>query len=225
MAESAHVYAGDKLLVTSNEVFTIQPYNETDKDFYKGVAYLDGPYYYIYRGEIDLSKTNMNKVITPGIYIDSITKKSFLVEPLSEEDKEEYTYSNKISSYDPQKLVDAINMKEKIFVPIGESSNIFMPEISKEDDILKRLTKMAIIRKSVDLDSYKHRFLDKNALFNYKSVLKNENSKLSILLFDRGIEAMNLKYTIILEEKDPSVIVGNALKEPIIVSSEDTYEI
>lgn len=225
MQDTTHVYSGDKLLVTDNEVFTIQPYNPDDKMFFRGTAYLNGPYYYLYRGDIDLSKTDMSNIVIPGLYTDEVTKKPFLVEPILKSDKDEYTYANKVSSYDPSRLVEAINTKEQIIVPMSDAPNIFMPEITKDDDILKRLTKMAIIKKSVDLDSYKHRFLDKNSLFNFKSVIKSNNTKLSILLFDRGVEALNLKYTIILEEKDPDVIVGSPLKEPIIVTSEDTYDV
>lgn len=64
----------------------------------------------------------------------------------------------------------------------------------------------------------------KNALFNFKQVIRGEN-KLSILIFDRGMEALNLKYKIIIEEKDDINVVGTKLTEPIVVSSEDTYDL
>lgn len=221
MEPEMHVYNKDSLLVTENEVYTIEPYNEFATEFFKGVAYLNGEYFYVYRGLLSTPLTNH---IEPGIYIDPDTKKPILVEPTLDEEKEYYTYQDKISSYDPSKLINAINNKEQIIIPVSESSKMFLPEVNRDDDILKRLIKMAIIDKNIDLDSYKHRFLDRNALFNFKQCLKNDNSKLSILLFDRGIEAMNLKYTIILEEKDPDIVVGDKLKKSITVSSEDTYD-
>ena len=39
------------------------------------------------------------------------------------------------------------------------------------------------------------------------------------------MEALNLKYTIIIEEKDDDNVVGTKLSEPLRVSSEDTYDI
>ena len=82
---------------------------------------------------------------------------------------------------------------------------------------------MALIQKNVDLDRYKDRFTNKNELFNFKQVIRGD-SKLSILIFNRGCEALNLKYSIVLEDKSPDDIVGDKLMEPIIVSSEDTYD-
>ena len=42
---------------------------------------------------------------------------------------------------------------------------------------------------------------------------------------DNGmINKLNLKYKLIIEEKDDINVVGNKLSEPIVVSSEDTYE-
>ena len=83
---------------------------------------------------------------------------------------------------------------------------------------------MALIQKNVDLDRHKDRFKDNNALFNFKQVIRGDN-KLSILIFDRGMEALNLKYTILIEEKDDVNYVGTKLTKPLSVSSEDTYEI
>ena len=104
-----------------------------------------------------------------------------------------------------------------------ESSKAYCPEITEDDDILKRLMKKIIIDKGIDIDRFKTRFVDKNALFNFKQVLKGTN-RLSMLLFDRGIEAFNLKYTIIVSE-GPGSPIAAPLAEPLIVSSEDTHEL
>ena len=72
-------------------------------------------------------------------------------------------------------------------------------------NFLKYVIKKAIIDKGIDIDRFKYRFVDKNALFNFKQVLKGDN-RLSMLLFDRGVEAFNLKYTIVHE------LNGNAMK-------------
>ena len=39
------------------------------------------------------------------------------------------------------------------------------------------------------------------------------------------MEALNLKYKIIIEEKDDINVVGTKLSGPIVVSSEDTYDL
>ena len=83
---------------------------------------------------------------------------------------------------------------------------------------------MALIKKNVDLDKYKNNFTNKNELFNFKQVIRN-GKKLSILIFNRGIEALNLKYELIISEKGDTNIVGTKLEEPIVVSSEDTYDL
>ena len=115
-----------------------------------------------------------------------------------------------------------INNKEVEVFIMPESSKAFCPEITDADDILKRLMKRAIIEKGIDLDRFKARFVDKNALFNFKQVLKGDN-RLSMLLFDRGVEAFNLKYTIILSEAEENNHIGARLTEPIIMTSEDTH--
>jgi hypothetical protein len=42
-------------------------------------------------------------------------------------------------------------------------------------------------------------------------------------IFNRGMEAMNLEYLIIVREKSTDDIVGDVLSDPIVVSSEETY--
>ena len=68
---------------------------------------------------------------------------------------------------------------------------------------------------------YGRRRIGKSELI--KQVLKG-NNRLSMLLFDRGIEAFNLKYTIIVSE-GPGSPIGVPLAESLIVSSEDTHEL
>lgn len=184
------------------------------------VAYLDGDYYYLFRGKIPEDNTYME----PGIYLDRQTNKPILAVPSTDEEKNKYTYSDKICSTTASDIVKKINSKEVEVFIMPESSKAFCPEITEDDDILKRLMKKAIIDKGIDIDRFKGRFVDKNALFNFKQVLKG-NNRLSMLLFDRGVEAFNLKYTIILEEASHNNSIGIPLAEPLIVTSEDTHEL
>ena len=47
---------------------------------------------------------------------------------------------------------------------------------------------------------------------------------MSIMLFERLMEALHLKYTIIIEEVSPEEACGKKIMEPIRISSEDTFE-
>lgn len=214
------VYSKDSLLITDEEIFEIQLYNPECLEFNKSTAYLDKEYYYIFRGERKGHPMNL-KV---GIYYDTDTESYFKVEPETLEEKEKFKIAGKIAITNTNSIIDVINCNEDILVDMPDSTKIFMPDLSNNDDILKRLVKQALIQKNIDLDKYKDQFTDKNSLFNFKQVIKGDN-KLSILIFDRGVDALGLRYRISLEEKDPKNAIGIPLDAPIIAGSEDTYEI
>lgn len=217
------VYSKDSLLVTDDEILGIQLYDEDLTEIKRGIAYLKDEYYYIYRGEMEKdSKDDLYPA--PGIYKDPNDGSIYRIDPYTLDDKKKYSMDGKIASIDPEKIIEMVNSREEILISLPESSKIFLPSISPNDDILKRLTKEVLIKKGIDIDQYKNRFLDRNCLFNYKSSIKN-NNKLSMLLFDRGIEAFNLKYTITIEEKDPSNCIGAPLDGKIIATSEDTHDL
>jgi hypothetical protein len=217
------VYSKDSLLVTDDEILSIQLYDEDLTDFKKGVAYLKEEYYYIYRGEKEKDSAE-DLYPMPGIYKDPKDDTIYRIDPYTPDDKRKYSMDGKISSIDAEKIIEMVNNKEEILITIPESSKNFMPTINKDDDILKRLIKSALMQKGIDIDNYKNRFVDKNSLFNFKSNLRSGN-RLSMLLFDRGVEALNLRYTITIEDKDSDNVVGTALNARIIASSEDNYDI
>lgn len=232
MAEiEQEIYDKDSLLVTDKEIYQIKIYHEDIQNFEMGVAYLSGEYFLPYRGECDIKELIKNDHIEPGIYTEkksydgqSEINDTYLQFPSTDEEREQYKYEGKISSIDPNKIIEMVNNHEQILIPASDSSKTFLPTVNVNDDILKRLIKKVLIQKQIDIDNYRTRFVDKNALFNFKQVIKGDN-KLSILLFDRGCDALNLKYTIIVEEADPNVTIGERLDGPIKASSEDTYEI
>lgn len=224
---SARIYDKNNYIVTDKEIFEIDLFTDFDVypedfEFKEGVAYLSGDLWYQYRG---VARKNSHLKLRPGIYKNQKGKepKFFLVEPVTEEEINECTIEGKLVSLLPQKIIDTANNREEILCAITESNKIFQPTLCVSDDLLKRGLKNALIQKGVDLDANKDRFTNKNELFNFKQVIKGP-SKVSILVFDRGINALNLKYTITIMEKDPEHPVGLALKEPIVVCSEDTYE-
>ena len=216
------VYSKDSLLVTDDEIFSIRLYDEDLTEFEKGVAYLKDMYYYIYRGEMEKDCKD-DLYPAPGIYKDPKDNSTYRIDPYTPDDKKKYSMDGKISSLDSEKIIEMVNSREEILITIPESTKS-IPIINKNDDILKRLIKEALIEKGIDLDNYKNRFVNKNSLFNFYSNIRGQN-RLSMLLFDRGVEALNLKYTIIIEDKDPNNTIGPALKEPLVASSEDTHDI
>lgn len=215
------VFNDDILLDDGKNMRHVRLYNEDITEFDPMVAYLKGDYFYIFRGSLQSKNSTPDM---PGIYKDETTGKYVIFEPSSKEEREAYSYADKISSSTASEIVDKINRKEVQVFVLPEASRAFCPQISPNDDILKRLMKQAILDKGIDLERFKYRFVDKNALFNFKQVLKGDN-RLSMLLFDRGVEAFNLKYTIIVEEAKTGDTIASPLGEPIIISSDDTYDI
>lgn len=183
------------------------------------IVYLIGDYYYFYRGKISDLK-GFSK-LEPGIYYDDTRCMYMIKTPESDEEKTAYIYNDKITSRDAEYIRNAVLNHEVVIFNVPDTSHSQIPDEIPEDDILKKLIKRAIKDKGIDLDQYKIRFASKNMLFNTKQVLRGSN-KLSILLFDRCAEALNLKYTIILEEGGGEVI-GYPLKDKIVISSDDVY--
>ena len=216
----------NSVVVTDTHIYEIElftgDFDDFEEELRDDVAYINGDYFYIYRGKL---KKDFRGELKPGIYKNyNDEPKYIIVDPRTDQEKEEFDIREHVVMLNPKSIVDIANAKEEILVAIPESTKIFQPILSSTDDILKRITKLALIEKNVVLDRYKDKFSDKNCLFNFKQVLKG-NNKVSILIFNRGCDALNLKYTITIEEKDDVNYVGTKLEKPIVVSSEDTYEI
>ena len=219
MSSSNVTITPDILLDDGKVMRNVLLFNKDIKEWDPMVAYLDGDYYYLFKGKVPEN----GNIEEPGIYIDRQTNEPLLAVPSTDEEKKKYSYNDKICSTSANEIIDKINRKEVEVFIMPESSKAYCPEITEDDDILKRLMKKIIIDKGIDIDRFKTRFVDKNALFNFKQVLKGTN-RVSMLLFDRGLEAFNLKYTIIVSE-GPGSPIAAPLAEPLIVSSEDTHEL
>lgn len=191
-------------------------YDDLSTDF----AYILNDTFYVLRGELPVSE---DEILEPGLY----KNKKGLVEikePATDEDKEKYSVSKNIIDTSKENIIEVLKNKDSIFISVSDGRNTFKPEIKNTDDILKRAIKLILQQKDLDIDLYKDRFADKNAFLNFKQVIKSD-AKLSILLFERGCEVLNMKYTIIIEEADDNDNVGTRLKEPVIVKSDDSYTI
>ena len=208
--------SSDSVLALRDALYYIALYDE-NKEFDPKYAYLDGDYFYIYRGK--KSRYDMTK---PGIYKDADTGKIVKIDPITDEEKEYYSSEGKIVSYDPKKAAELINQCDDLFIPVSDSCKVFNPEITVDDDILKRVLKMLFVEKEIDLDSCKDRFPDKNALFNFKQNMKNPKARVTMKIFERVCDVVGVEYVIVLKEKENSI--GKKLTEDIVASSEDTYD-
>lgn len=215
-----NVYVGNCLVISDDSALEIDYFDPnvdlSRRKFYKGFAYVYNDYFYSFHGEVRVVPEE------PGIYY---CKGHYEWVPVYREaDKKKYALDAHITNISLENIVQVLKTKEDLYISLPENPKLFIPAISAEDDILKRAIKSALLEKNIDIDQYKHRFVDKNALFNFKQVVKG-SSKLSMMLFERGCQALNLKYTIIIEELDPDTNIGLRLDNPIVVSSEDTYPI
>lgn len=212
------------LIVTDEDALVVAKLNTKNINdgtcYQKGVAYIDYPYYYIYRGT---TATPEYQQKLPGIYLTPDDHYIWITVTPGNQDKE-WIVDDKFATADERKIIDILIDRNDIELNVPESGRAFRPDERPEDDILKRAIKRALSIKQVDIDQYKARFADKNALFNFKQVIKGDG-RLSMLLFERGCNALNLKYTITIEDIDARTALGTPLDKPIVISSEDTYAV
>ena len=211
------IFDKDSRLLFNGIAYKIMDYNIA-KEFDDKTAYLYNDKFYLFKDTV-YSDQYKNE---PGIYWLSEDNKSPL---LIETDDERYNIDGKIGTLNPDEIIKMINNKDVVILDFPEVNQADLPTINIDDDILKRVIKKAMQEKRINIDAYKTRFPDKNALFNFKQVIKGDG-KLSMLLFDRAMEAFNLKYTIIIEEANPeSIVIGLPIEGTITDSSDAEYNL
>ena len=187
-------------------IFESMPYSSDIKELDYNTAYIKGDLFYLYRGPLK------KKSILPGIYDDMDTGKHVFIEPTGDA-LDEYDVRTHIAEISVEDMLKVLKKKPESKIVEMAVSNSFLPEITRNDDPLKRLIKTAIIVKKVNIDSCKGRFADRNALFNFKSVMKSD-ATLSMLLFMRALDALNLDMQITLVERDKDFSIGVSLDDP-----------
>lgn len=187
-------------------IFESVPYSPDIKELDYNTAYIKGDLFYLYRGPLK------KKSVLPGIYLDVDTDKHVFIEPTGD-DIDQYEVRTHKAEISIEDMLKVLKKKPESKVVDMAVSNSFLPEITRNDDPLKRLVKEVLIVKKVNLDSCKGRFPDRNALFNCKQVLKS-NATLSMLLFMRILDALNLDMQITLFERDKDFSVGMSLDDP-----------
>ena len=209
--------------ILNNATLPIRIYDPKDIEFTDAYAYAHENYFYLFKGSClrDISKG-------PGIYFDPEKKEYYMVQvdESNQDEVEEFKICPEhMVNFDLKKIFEDLrNNHDTIYSSTKQTVKCSIPQITKNDDCLKRAAKTFLMEKGIDIDEYRDRFGDKNATFNFKQVIRGDN-KLSILLFERGMDAFNLKYTITIEEADPNNVIGLPLKKPIVISSTDTYDL
>lgn len=196
----------EKLIIGNMAVYSAVPYDESLKvedlgDFTK--AYVKGIYYYPFRGQYRPKKS-----VLTGVYIDN--NKIRFVEPLLDKDKEEYLVDTHWANPKPQDIANMISKNQSAHI-IFDSKSLNLPDIKANSDVLKRALLEAFYAKGIDTDFCKERFPDRNAHFNFKQVLKDDDARMSILLFERGADALDMDYYIILTDRHPESPIGNPI--------------
>ncbi len=198
--------------------------NDDIGEYEYGYAYIDPVTYlfYVYKGNLVEGVTEK----LPGYIYKNEIGEYIRVEPKTPEERNICELKGKLADMNTTEIIHVLKSQDECIVNFQDASKAFIPPITNEDDILKRAIKTILSDKNIDIDRYKDRFPDKNALFNFKSVVKGD-SKVSMLLFERACNAFNLKYTIILDEivnettDESSLVIGTKLNHPVIVTSED----
>ena len=105
----------------------------------------------------------------------------------------EYKRSNNKAEYE-----SALREKEILTNP----DNIFIPTISEKDSPAMRGLKQAIIEKRIDIDKYQDRFGKENFPNDKR---KFKDTDITMFMMNRMNKALDIKATLILEDKSPDV--------------------
>ncbi len=225
-AEEARAYfnANQTYAMLDDAALPIRIYDRNDIEYSDMYAYANGGFFYLYKGSC---LPSIDK--GPGIYLNPETKEYYMREVNMDDSTEVAKYkicADHLVSLDKHQILEDLKKNsEDIYANQDRVTQSYIPKVEMDDDCLKRLIKMALLAKGVDLDQCKMCFSDKNALFNFKQVLKTPDSRMTIKIFERGVDALNLAYDITIREANPDGTVGKALSGPITVSSDDTYEL
>lgn len=128
---------------------------------------------------------------------------NFFISP-SEEERSLYSSDN-IIDFNGESIKDIIIAQTKLKSAertiLTSIDNLFIPHIDQDDEPEMKALKEAIICKNIDIDKYANRF-GKN-FPNDKRILKKDSITMTKL--KSVMEALDMKGTIIIEDKDPNV--------------------
>ena len=138
----------------------------------------------------------------PGIVVGNGI--SYVEEP-EEEEMEEYL-DKSIIDFDNSKTIHDMMEKQRIVRSLERDiltspDNIFTPKIFDDDSPEMKALKTAVLDKHIDLDKYEPRF---GSNYNNDKRLFNKNT-ISLSMMKRMCDALDIKATLILEDKNADV--------------------
>lgn len=160
----------------------------------------------------------------PGIYADGMMSKEF-IPPENEQD--EYLMDNAVNLSDSKTITELLEkqsavkqIEQEILV---DSDNIFTPKIGIDDTPAIKALKTAVIEKHIDLDKYEPRF---GSNYNNDKRLLSKN-KISLPMMERVCNALDIRATLILEDKDDTVPnpIGRVIKVELTGNDECEEEL
>lgn len=143
------------------------------------------------------------KMDKPGVYDAGCV--DIIVLP-TEEQLGDYTpdiidFDNISSMQDYQNKKQELNNIEKGYLTTDDGDNCFIPPLLESDTAEMRAVKEAIISKHIDLDKYADRYGS-----NYPNDKRRyKDDKITLFLLKRTCENLDMKATLIIEDKNPNV--------------------
>lgn len=132
----------------------------------------------------------------------------------------QYTYKH-MSYYDPISIAaatkpDEVLYDEKALSDLNAASSIFTPVINEYDDFLKRLVKLVILDKHVNITRYKGKMSTSYSIPNMRTALENR-TKMSVPFFNTWSDLLGFNFT--LTAVDSGADRTNPLKRSITYNS------
>lgn len=138
---------------------------------------------------------------------------AYIDEP--DQDEIEDYLDKSIIDFDNSKSIHDMMEKQRIVRTLERDiltspDNIFTPKIFDDDSPEMKALKTAVLEKKIDLDKYEPRF---GSNYNNDKRLFNKNT-ISLSMTKRLCEALDIKATLILEDKSPDVPnpIGRTIK-------------
>lgn len=106
---------------------------------------------------------------------------------------------------------------EAEILDINASANFYIPIINKDDDFLKKIVKLIIIEKGIDINRLKSKTDMPYILPNMKTALQNK-TKMSVSYFTAWMELLGCTFDVVIKDNGTDNV--NPLKQPYIYDIE-----
>ena len=219
-----YYYGNCVLTIEGDEnIYPVVPFDYT-QPLVRNMGYLKDELVYIYRGDI-----SRRRKFKSGLFTDV---KGSVIFSMSPDEKELYSAENIRDDSIHSILLQAnkVNPKiqNKIMKELRNSSDIYMPELDKNDDFLKHLVKLMLRDKKISLKDYKDKFKKSHDITNIKASLDTKTSPdgkrgaLTINNLLKWLEILDMDISIEFKDNKHSLDTTNKIFK---YSSEDGYEV